>query len=348
MLEIIQKSNLKSLKKGDLIDLISPSSPISRTEFKKIVDFLAKYELKARFFLKDQLVLAKKPNHLFSLDRNLRFKQLKMALTAQDSSAIWCVRGGYASSDLIEILITEKKIAQNKLFIGFSDLTSLGGFLARKWGWKIIYGSILTQLSQGKVTKKSEKLLLDFVFGKRNDLQNLNGEVTENSLAKRLTENNKKNFGVISYELDSLNKIAKNSKNIEGELVGGCCAVIFQTFSTVDEINFQDKILLLEDIYENGERLDRFFEHFLQVFVNKKQIPKAILLGNFTQFIIHENKKKRIRMAIEKLVKNIEDRGLEIAVFEDKEKSIGHSENNMMVIIGHDGIIENGRFIQIV
>lgn len=314
-----KKNTFHPLKKGDLIDIISPSSPVTKSEYKKITEFLAKLELKARFFLSDKLILERKKNDLFALDKNLRFSQLKNALKATDSKAIWCVRGGYGSSDLLNFLAKEKSIKQNKLFIGFSDLTSLGGFLAKKYDWQIIYGSMLTQLSQEKVTKQSEKKLLDLVFGKRT---------------------------LISYNLKPLNTTAESAKNISSKLVGGCLSVILQSFCTINEINFKNKILLLEDIDENGERLDRFFNQLIQIFLHKKSFPKAILLGNFLQFVNERNKQKRIEKALENFAKNLEENNLKIPLFEDKTRSIGHSENNMAVIINQEAKIENNIFLQ--
>lgn len=320
MLKIKKKSELKKLKKGDLVDVIAPSSPATKAEIKKIGEFLSKKGLKMRFFDEDKIALPRKAADSFPICEKIRFAQLEKALKSKDSAAIWCVRGGYGSSDLIKFLVKHKKIAQNKLFIGFSDLTSLGGFLSQKWGWKIIYGVMLSQLSFQKVKKVSEKAIFSLIMGQKK---------------------------ILSYRVLAQNKVAKNiQKEIKGQLVGGCLSVFMQNFETKNEIKFKNQILLLEDIDESGERLDRRFEHLLQIFEHKNSYPKAILLGNFLQYIEDTASRKKVRKALDKFIAKIDERNLKIAVFEDKNAVLGHSDKIEPLIIGAEARIFGGEIKQ--
>lgn len=293
------------LKKGDLVDIISPASTISKSELAAIKLFLEKNGLKARFYMEEELALDKKQSHLFStFSPKTRFEQLKFALENKESKAVWCVRGGYGSGDLLPFLQKTKKITQNKLFIGFSDITSLAIFLQQKWDWKIIYGPMLNQITSDKISKKSQQIILDFVFGKKTQLK---------------------------YDLE-----AKNStKKVEAELVGGCLSVIASHFATSNQIDWKDKILFLEDIDETGEKIDRYFAQIIQIMLQNKSYPKAILLGNFLFGVSLSAKKRNIAFAIEKLTIYLQQNNLKIPVFEEKTHCLGHSQNITPIIIGN-------------
>lgn len=304
------------LKKGDLVDVISPASSITKNELAKIKLFLQANGLRARFHLDHELLLAKKQSHNFpSFAAKKRFEQLRFALENKDSQAVWCVRGGYGSADLIPLLQETKTIAQTKLFIGFSDITSLGIFLQQKWNWKIIYGPMLGQLAANKVTPQSKKAILDFIFGKKPDLK---------------------------YTLEAKN----TTKKVEGEIVGGCLSVLASHFATSNQLNFQNKILFLEDIDESGERLDRYFCQLIQNMVTTKTYPSAILLGNHYFGLTTAKQKQNIAFAIKKLAERLQENKIDIPLFEEKTKCLGHSKNIMPLIIGEKTRISENNLTQ--
>lgn len=304
------------LKKGDIVDVIAPASSISKIEMAQITQFLTKKGLKARFFDEKGLLLGKNVKNLFPrFSAKKRAEQLIKALENQDSKAVWCARGGYGSTELLNFLQNNKKTAPTKLFIGFSDITSLAIFLSQKLNWQIIYGPMLTQLSSGKVSKKSEKIIFDFIFGAKRQLK---------------------------YQILSLNNVAKKSTKISGILSGGCLSVIAAAHGTPNQIDFQNKILFLEDIDESGEKIDRYFTQFLQIMQHKNCYPKAILLGNFHQSVDDKQKKADIRQAIANLVQKIDENGLKIAVFEEKTGCLGHSKNIAPIVIGNEVTIAAG------
>jgi len=207
-----------------------------------------------------------------------------------------------------------KKIAQTKLFIGFSDITSLGIFLQQKWNWKIIYGPMLNQLAFDKVTAQSKKSILDFIFGKKIELK---------------------------YRLE----VKNSAKKIEGEVVGGCLSVIASQFATSNQLDFENKILFLEDIDESGEKIDRYFCQFVQNMLRAKSYPSAILLGNYC-FGMTIKKKQNVALAIKKLSERLQENKIDIAVFEEKTKCLGHAKNMMPLVIGARAIIVENSLVQ--
>ncbi len=313
---------IKKLKKGDLIDIVSPASPVTFEELARIQEYLAEKGFRSRCFLAEQIAVEKEAANKFPASSGkTRFDQLKMAIEASDSSAIWCSCGGYGSADLLEFFDKNQKIEQTKQFIGFSDITALATFFRQNFGWETIYGPMLRQLSQGKLQKHSEDAVFELI----------------------LAENDRK-------MLDFWQKLEIShilgEKEVSGELVGGCVSVLAHDLATQNQVNWDGKILLLEDIEEKGEKLDRVFTQFLTIMAESRAFPKAILLGNFYQFIEDENLIKNINIAIDKFIRNIEEKGLNIAVFIENNGFLGHSSGILPVILGREIEIGNKYFLQ--
>lgn len=310
--------NFTKLKKGDVIDIISPGTACDLEEISQIKKLVKKIGFLPRIFLEKELTLKKSVKHEFpSFDAAKRFAQLKNAIENSESKIIWCARGGYGSADLITFLKSLKKPKNPKIFIGFSDISSINLFLIQEWGWEVITAPMLIQLALKKVSIKSQKAILDLLLGKTKELK---------------------------YELTALNTERKNLSKI---VVGGCISVIAAHFATKNQINWEDKILFLEDEGEDGERLDRYFQQILTIIIESKKLPAAILLGNFLEANPHGTPKaKNIEMAIKRFVEKIAKNKLEIAIFQEKLGNLGHSKNMMPLILGKKAEINNGVLIQ--
>ena len=205
------------------------------------------------------------------------------------------------------MLAKAKPIEQSKMFIGFSDITSISTFLQQNWGWQTICAPLPMQLIKGgklPVNKKSEQELLGLIFGKITSFK---------------------------YDLIALNQI--NSKNIKADITGGCLSVLTGHFGGNWQINFADKILFLEDVEEFGERLDRYFRQIIEVILKTRQKPKAILLGEFCYGIKDKFLKQNIALAIRNLIARIEEFKLEIPVCKAKDM-LGHSDKMRPLILG--------------
>ncbi len=310
--------NLKSVKKGDIVDIISPGTACSFEEIKKIKNFVEKISLKPRIFLEKELTIKKSIAHEFpSFKAELRFNQLQNAIENSESKIIWCTRGGYGSADLLPFLQSIPKPKTQKIFIGFSDISSLNIFLIQEWNWQVISAPMLVQLALDKVSKESQKTIVNLLFGKIKELK---------------------------YELTNLTFQKKVSSS---KIVGGCISVISSHFGTKNQINWQNKILFLEDEGEDGERLERYFNQIITIIIEEEKLPSAILLGNFLEANPHGTPKaKNITRAIEKLIEKIAENNLKIPVFKENLNCLGHSKNMMPLLLGKETEIKNLTLIQ--
>ncbi len=297
--------NFKFLKKNDVVDVVCLGTACTLEENAKIKFFLQKINLTPRIFFEKELSLKKAAAHEFpSFSAQQRFEQFKKAVES-DSKIIWCARGGYGSAEILPFLEKMPKPKNQKIFIGFSDISALNNFLITKWNWQIVSAPMLAQIVLKKVSSKSVQAISDFIFGKKTEL---------------------------NYKLKVL---IPEKKPIKTEITGGCLSVLAGQFGTKHQIDFKDKILFLEDEGEDGERLDRYFWQLIQIMLQQKKYPQAIVLGNFMEANPHGTPKaKNISIAIEKFAANLIEQNLPIALFEEKTKCLGHSKNMLPLILG--------------
>jgi len=288
---------------NNLVDIVMPSTPCSQAEVKAMKEFLTLHNFRANIFLEEQTTIAHKNNHEFSsASPKHRFLQLHQALENPNSQIIWCARGGYGCAEIIEYLYSIDRPKKNKIFIGFSDITSLNIFLHQQWQYPTITAPVLIQCAYDKVSVNSTRTIIDLIKG---------------------------NINTLSYQLVNLKN--HNFSQIKGELVGGCVSVIAGNFGCKNQLNWHDKILFLEDEGEDGERLDRYFQQITTIIKETHQRPLAIVLGNFMQGNLHGSPKlENIEIAIERFVKKTND----IPFFQEQSFCLGHSFEMLPLIVG--------------
>ncbi len=302
------------LKKSDLVDIVTSGTACTLAENEKIKNFIKKIGMVPNIFLEKEISLKKPATHGFpSFTAEKRFEQLKKAIENPDSKIIWCARGGYGSAEILPFLEKLKKPKTPKILIGFSDISSLNNLLIEKWNWQVVAAPMLAQIALNKVSQKSVKAIIDFIFGKKAELK---------------------------YNLKT---IIAAKKPINAIVTGGCISVLAGQFGTKNQIDFADKILFLEDEGEDGERLDRYFSQLVQIMNEQKKYPQAILLGNFLEANPYGTpKRKNIETAIKKFAEK-----LSIPLFAEKSKCLGHSKNMLPLVLGIESEISiRGDLIQ--
>jgi muramoyltetrapeptide carboxypeptidase len=304
------------LKKNDMVDIVSLGTASSSDEIKKIKNYVKKIGLIPNIFLEKETTLKKSEPHEFpSCTAETRFEQLKKSIENPDSKIIWCSRGGYGTAEILPFLMKMKKPKTQKIFIGFSDISSLNIFLIQKWNWKVVSAPMLIQLALAKVSKKSEKAILDLVFGKVEELR---------------------------YELVVATCGLAQGQPLRGVITGGCISVLAGHFGTQNQIDWSNKILFLEDEGEDGERLDRHFHQIATIITEQKKIPTAIILGNFLEANPHGTpKEKNIKIAIKKFAEKLP----QIPIFQEKTNCLGHSRDMLPLLLGTEAKIIANKFL---
>ncbi|HTV77039.1 MAG TPA: LD-carboxypeptidase [Steroidobacteraceae bacterium] len=235
------------LAPGDVVDVIAPGFRCTAEQLEHGIAFLKRAGLVPRV-----------PQDLFGEDLlcantdAIRFRQLRKALYARDSRAVWCVRGGYGAIRIIERLQALQPPRRPKLLIGYSDATTLHQLLNLFWGWPSLHGPLLDRLGSVDVREEERAELAAVLFG-----------------GARQT---------LFADLVPLNAAARRRQTLTSRLTGGNLTVLQSTLGTALQRR-PSGMLFLEDIGERGYRIDRILEQLRQAGVLRNL--KAILLGTF-------------------------------------------------------------------
>ncbi len=164
------------------------------------------------------------------------------ALT-DDGDVILAMRGGSGLTRLMAKLDCLPKLSKPKTFVGYSDLTALLNYLNKDQYFNCIHGPMAFEITTKKRVDKFAKALKK-------------ADVTFAKPAQWLVP------GTIS-----------------GQVVGGNLMLVTDAIGTFYQPDFYDKILLLEEIDESLEKLDRMFAQLRDTGVLSD--VRAIILGNF-------------------------------------------------------------------
>ncbi len=230
-----------------MVDVVAPGFRCSNEELEGAKNYLSSLGLVPRV-PKDLF----KGRSLFSNSDDYRFKHLAYALRAPDSKAVWCIRGGYGSIRLLPELRKLKRPKLQKVFLGYSDITTIHSFLNQFWGWTTLHSPVLDRFGGGRFKPIEYRELRQILFG---DVQKLEFK-----------------------NLRPLNSRAQKKSTVKAKMVGGNLAVLQSSIGTPFEIDLKNKILFLEDVGERPHRMDRMLVHLTQAGVLKG--AKGIIFGD--------------------------------------------------------------------
>ena len=233
------------LKSGDKVALITPSYYGSEESTRKAAKVLRGWGFKPVI---GPNVGRKHLTH-YAGTAEQRLADLRWALQNPDIKAIVCMRGGYGTLHLVEVLPLQEMAANSKWIVGYSDITTLLDMEASA-GVMGIHGVMGCNIGGRGGADLSCTLLRDLLKGQ-----------------------------VPRYELPA------NSLNIPGRatgiLVGGNLATFVPLLvSQADAIGNTDIILFLEEVEETYHNIDRLFNMLKMSGVLNH--CKGVVLGGFT------------------------------------------------------------------
>ncbi len=183
-------------------------------------------------------------------DDSARAEELMRAFEDPAIRAVVALRGGYGCSRLIPLLVEERFRHHPKIFMGFSDLTTLHLYFQNRLAWITFHGPMALSPALGTISPDQAEHLMSLW--------------TDPDYRPRLS-------------FPQLETIYPGVA--EGVLTGGCLSVIAASIGTPYEIQTEGKILFLEDQGEPPYRLDRMITHLF--LAGKLQSLSGILLGDF-------------------------------------------------------------------
>lgn len=246
----MKKLHWNYLEKNDIVDIIAPASNSPTDRMDDGIEWVKSVGLIPR--VQPGMI---NTDVFFAAPLETQLAQLKHAIYS-DSKAIWCLRGGYGSMRLIPHLLKLKPPKKPKLFVGFSDITSLHMFFNKHWNWPTIHGRTISQLSPANKNTVDRKFLTQMIYGERQE---------------RVFKN-----------LKPLNDLAKKNGLVKGPIVGGNLRIIQSSLGTAWELDAKGKILFIEDVAERGYSIDRMLEQMIQAKLIDRGL-KAVVFGDFTE-----------------------------------------------------------------
>ncbi|MDX2129876.1 MAG: LD-carboxypeptidase [Chloroherpetonaceae bacterium] len=239
----------KRLKRGDVIGVIAPASPVSSEEkVTQAVKFLERLGFSVKFGANT----LKTYGYLAGTDEE-RADDINSMFADKDVKAIFCLRGGYGTPRLLQ-LVNYRVIAKNpKILAGFSDITAL---------------SLAIYTKTGLITFSAPMIASDMAHPDDYTQENFWSMLTEKVAARCL-----RNF-------DAHVPQAVIAGESTGKLIGGNFSLVSSLIGTPFLPQLNNAILLLEDIGEEPYRIDRMFSHLYNGGIFKKL--NGLALGQFS------------------------------------------------------------------
>jgi len=208
------------LKDGDEVAIISPSSCIDEHLLTEAVTFLQDWGLRVR--IGENALKRKGP---FAGSDAQRLSDLQEMINDRNIRAIFCSRGGYGLSRIVDKADYVPLLSSPKWFVGFSDVTVLHMWLNGICRLISIHGEMALNFSNPEKSKDTFTTLRQALFG------------------DELTVSWTGNF--------------QRERTVSGELTGGNLSLIYSLEGTKAGITTRDKILFIEDVGEYFYHIDR-------------------------------------------------------------------------------------------
>jgi muramoyltetrapeptide carboxypeptidase len=223
------------LNPGDTIGVIAPASASPDPDN---IDRALAALTQLGFRTRPGTYLRRRHGFLAGSDRE-RASDLMRAFTDPRVNAIICLRGGYGAARLLPKLDFEIIRSHPKVFVGYSDITSLHCAFLAKAGLISFHGPMMNS---------------DFA---RAEIPEFTLDRCLKTLMQPLAP------GSISHGYHRKSVQVLRRGKTAGRLVGGNLSILCATIGTPYQPPFRGNILFLEDLNEEPYRYDRMLTHLL-------------------------------------------------------------------------------------
>jgi muramoyltetrapeptide carboxypeptidase len=237
----------KALCTGDTIGIIAPASPLDREYVDQAVALFQGFG----YQIKLGESVYQSYGYLSGSDA-CRATDVEQMFADSTVKAIICMRGGYGTTRILDLLDYDMIQKKPKIFVGYSDITALHLALQKRAGLVTFQGPVLSELATSY------------------------DPLSWYTLFQHITES--KAFGVYREPADMF-QFTITDGMAEGVLVGGNLSLLTSTMGTPYEIDTKGKIWLIEDVDEQPYRIDRMLTQFRSA--GKLQEANGIIFTDF-------------------------------------------------------------------
>ncbi|WKB81661.1 LD-carboxypeptidase [Cellulophaga lytica] len=245
----------RQLKQGDTIGLVAPGYAVSLEALEQI-----KVTLRKIGFIPYHTERIIGNYGYFSNTDAERAADLNHMFANPNVDGILCARGGYGCTRIMQLIDYEIIKNNPKVFIGFSDITTLLNGFYTETGLVSFHGPVGTTLDN----EYGISMLKQLVINPKESVVIHNSDLTEEQ-----KENTEYNRYVIT------------PGNAKGVLVGGSLTLINALIGTPHEIDFTNKIVCIEDVEESPYRIDRMLTQLIEgkTFKNAAGLALGVFAG---------------------------------------------------------------------
>ncbi len=211
-----------ALRLGDTVGIVAPASNVNRDDFEAGCESLRRAGYNPFYF--DSIL---EQDLYFAGSVSRRARELEDMFMRDDVHAIVCARGGYGANYLLEELDLEKIKSHRKIFIGYSDITTLLTYFTDSAGLVTFHGPMVAK---------------DWLHGDGVDMVSWLSALS----------------GVAAWDVP-MGTTASGliEGEAEGVLYGGCLSILVASLGTPYEIKTAGTILFLEDLAAKPFQIDR-------------------------------------------------------------------------------------------
>ncbi|WP_316807341.1 LD-carboxypeptidase [Pedobacter agri] len=275
------------LKKGDKIAIVCPAKKLPKP-IDHAISILESWGLEVVI---GESVYAS--HHQFAGTDQLRTRDIQRFLDDASIRAIICGRGGYGAIRIIDELDFTAFHQHPKWFIGFSDVTVLLSHIIAQTQTQCLHAQMPYTFDES--TEEALSSLKNSLFGAP-QTYNYTSEFTNQE-------------GVAS-----------------GVLIGGNLTLLAMVQGSVSEMDFDNKILFLEDVGEQEFSIDRMMRMLKRA--GKLKHLKGLIIGAFNE--IDEEKISFGQTADQVIWEVVKDYGYPVCF----NFPTGHIDNNLSMILG--------------
>ena len=223
----------KRLCPGDTIGVIAPASPGESEFLMAGVLWLEQQGFRVRL----GKTVEQNQGYLAGSDAD-RASDINGMFSSPEIDGIFCLRGGYGTMRLLNLLDYDCIRTHPKVFIGYSDITALHLSIGQRTGLVTFHGPMVAS-----------------------DMGKGLSEYTLDSFCRAMTASEP--LGAMSNPPLSPPPVFIAPGRAQGNLIGGNLSLIVSTLGTPYEINTRGKILCLEEVGEVPYRIDRMLTQLL-------------------------------------------------------------------------------------
>ena len=240
------------LQKGDKIAIVAPAKRMLAGELDEAIALIKQWGFEP--VLGKNIYNVYDLGYLYAGTDEERATDFQWAINNPEIKAIWCARGGYGCVKIIDQLDFSAFNQNPKWIIGYSDITVFHNHL-NTLGYQTIHGVTAKKLANVDYHKDSYPSLYHTLIGEQ-----------------------------LTYQIE--NHPFNKEGEVKGELIGGNLSMIYSLLGSPSTIQPLNKILFLEDWFENWYAVDRMLMNLKRNGIFDQ--ISGLILGSFTHMDTEE------------------------------------------------------------